>query len=84
MRRKAEVTRQLEDHDMNQADQPPLEGRPRLPKKWLFLLIVLGFLAWASVGAMGLMPLWLWVALIAGLICTALLIALFAPRRIPR
>jgi len=64
---------------MKQAEGSP-ESQPLLPKKWFFLLIVLGFLAWASVGAMGLMPLWLWVVLIAALICAALLVALFAPR----
>jgi hypothetical protein len=69
---------------MNQAEQKSPETRPRLSKKWFFLLIVLGFLAWASVGAMGLMPLWLWVVLIATVICAALVIALFAPKRVPR
>ena len=69
---------------MDQDNREGRERRPRLAKKWLFLLIVLGFVAWASVGAMGLMPTWLWVALIAALIFTALAIALFAPRQIPR
>jgi len=62
-------------------DQPHREKRRRVPKKWWIVLIVTGFLAWALVGVMGLMPLWLWVVLIGTLISVALLIALFAPRK---
>lgn len=71
-------------HQPDQKADPAIEGRRHLSKKWWIVLIVLGFLAWASFGAMGLMPSWLWVIILATLILAAFAIALFAPRRAPR
>ena len=68
----------------NQKSSPAIEDKRRLPKKWWIVLIALGFLAWASVGAMAFVPLWLWAGIVATLICVVAAIALFAPRRTPR
>ena len=71
-------------HQQNQDAAATVQGRRRLSRQWWIALVIVGFLSWALVAAMGLVPLWLWVLTIAMLLSIALAIALFAPRRIPR
>jgi hypothetical protein len=70
-------------YEQSQKDSA-IKGKRHLSKKWWIALIVVGFLSWALIAAMGVMPLWLWMFTIALLISIALAIALFAPRRAPR
>jgi fatty acid desaturase len=74
----------MENQQTYEHDQPPREKRRRLPKQWWIVLVVIAFLAWASVGAMAFMRWWLWVLFLGALILAALLIALFAPRKTAR
>ena len=60
------------------------ETRRHLSKQWWIVLIVIGALTWSLVGAMGLMPIWLWAVLLGTMISTAFLIAFFAPRKTSR
>ena len=68
----------------NQASVPAIEGGRRLSRKWWIVLVVLAFSAWAFFAAMGLMPLWLWLLILATLISVALGIAVFGPKRVSR
>ncbi|HXG93334.1 MAG TPA: hypothetical protein VNN73_13380 [Blastocatellia bacterium] len=61
------------------APGPEHEGRP-LKRKWLMVLAAIGILIWAFFGAFSLLPLWLWITVLAVLIAIEFAIALFGPR----
>jgi len=55
------------------------DGRP-LTMRWFITLVVLWIVIWAFVGASGLMPRWLWAAILGLLVAAGFAIALFGPR----